>query len=134
MSTSKTSPTAGEIAQGDEVIGSTEGQEITFEAPAETNFPETVEEEAPPLEVMDQAAVLSDAEEGSIWATYVGQGASVVERVLSVSDLKGLGDKEPAGPLVWDRNNRHMVEITEQHPLVIRYLEEIDGNFKVERF
>lgn len=130
MPTSNDSPTAGEIAQDDVPTGDTAVAE-----PVETNFPAAVEvDETPDAELMDQASILSDAEEGSIWATYVGEGASVVERTLTVADLRGLGWRDAETPLVWDRNNRHIVEITDVHPLVLRYIEEQDGAFKVERF
>lgn len=119
MPTSNDSPTAGEISQGDVPNGSTE--------PVETNFPEPVEEATPEPEPTDEEL----AKEGEVWAIYIGQQPS--QRTLRVEDLNSLGDSKAKEPLVWDRNNRFRREISGVHPMVLDYIENQDGGFKVVR-
>jgi hypothetical protein len=70
--------------------------------------------------------------EGEVWATWTGQQPG--ERILTVRDLKELGDKEATEPLKWDHKNRWALEISGVHPMVERYIEFHDGSFTVERF
>jgi hypothetical protein len=84
---------------------------------------------------MEDAPVEEKAVEhkkGEVWATWTGQQPG--ERVLTVRDLKGLGDKEASEPLRWDRENRWTLEISDVHPMVEKYIEFQDGSFTVERF
>lgn len=118
MATSKSSPTAGEVTQ-DDVPATTE--------PTETNFPAPVEETEPEPEPTDEEL----AKPGEVWAIYTGQQPS--QRILRVEDLKTLGDKNATEPLVWDRNNRYRLEITDVHPMVLDYIEHQDSGFKVVR-
>jgi ABC-type sugar transport system substrate-binding protein len=112
MPTNNDSPTAGELKD---------------EAPVETNFPEPVAEG----ETAGEAAVEEEPKPGEVWAIYQGQQPS--QRILRVQDLQELGDKNATEPLVWDRNNRYRREVSDVHPMVLEYIEETDGNFKVVR-
>lgn len=118
MPTNNDSPTAGETRQNDIP---------QFGHEVETNFPEpdpVIEEEA-------TAEVEDEIKPGEVWAIYIGQQPS--QRILRVQDLQELGDKEATEPLVWDRNNRYRREVSGVHPMVLEYIEEMDGNFKVVR-
>jgi hypothetical protein len=124
MATTKDSPTAGEIRQDDvpmggEVIASTEGQETNFPPAPEDqeSAPEAVEDERP--------------KEGEVWAVYTGPQPS--QRTLTVTDLRSLGDSKATEPLTWDRNNRFRLEVSNVHPMVLEYIEHLDGNFRVVR-
>jgi hypothetical protein len=114
MPTSKNSPTAGEISQGD--------------VPTETNFPT-----APEAIATEEAKDMSEPkpEPGEVWAIYTGMQPS--QRTLTVADLKQLGDSKASESLVWDRNNRFRREVSGVHPMVLDYIENLDGNFKVVR-
>jgi hypothetical protein len=135
MPTSNDSPTAGELNTPTTASGNTVPQDLA--EPEETNFPATPAsvEELPEVPTAAEAAemeVISKAEEGDIYATYVGQQPS--HRILSVDDLRSLGDKEATEPMVWDSSNRFVRNVTDAHPLVIRYLDQTDPGFKVEHF
>jgi len=120
MPTSKTSPTAGETG-GD--------PESTPAAPtvAETNFPDSL-----PVEDAAEADKAPERNKGETWSTW--NGTQPGERILTVRDLKELGDKEATEPLRWDRENRWTLEISDVHPMVEKYIEFQDGSFTVERF
>ena len=138
MPTSNDSPTAGELNAPTTDSGNTVPQGTPeIEGEAETNFPPTPSQEEPLPEAPTAAEaaemeVISKAEPGEIYATYVGQQPS--HRILSVDDLRTLGDKEATEPLVWDADNRFVRDVTDVHPLVLRYLDQTDAGFKVEHF
>lgn len=62
-------------------------------------------------------------------ATYKSGGINV-RRVLTAADWKGMG-VEGQGQLVWEKKNNWMVDVTEAHPIVKKFLEK-DTSFVVE--
>jgi len=96
---------------------------------AETNFPDTT---VPKGEEQDSTTEGIAGAAGEVWATYTGQQPS--ERGLTVRDLKELGDSEATEAVWWNAANRFQVNITEFHPMVVKYIEFQDGNFQVDRF
>lgn len=153
MATSKSSPTAGEISQNDvpdgtteptiETIAATEGQEVEFtdaevaeadgdEAPpVETNFPEAALEAEDGPEAAEDPDADPEPQSGEVWAIYTGQQPS--QRILTVEDLRSLGDSRAEEPLVWDRNNRYRRDVASVHPMVLDYIENLDGGFRIVR-
>jgi hypothetical protein len=119
MPTSNSNPTAGEITQNDVPDGTTE-----------TNFP--AEDPTQPTE--NPVVEKEDGEEvgpGEIWAIYKGLQPS--ERILTVADLKSLGDKNAKEELRWDANNRFRLEVSGAHRMVLDYLENVDSAFEIVR-
>jgi hypothetical protein len=62
-------------------------------------------------------------------ATYKSGGINV-RRVLTAANWKDMG-VEGQGQMVWEKKNNWMVDVTEAHPIVRKYLEK-DAMFTVE--
>lgn len=97
---------------------------------------------AQPEEVQEEAPVQEEkGESGSIWAKYTGhelhdRGLTAQDQIqLGIPKDKVLhaGDPNLSGAW-WTRANRHRLEVTKAHPLLLQYLEEDDPNFTVQRF
>jgi hypothetical protein len=118
MPTSSDSPTPGELST-----------HLPHSIPVET--PEADEELPAPSLPSSEDDVRANGASGEIWAIW--EGAQPGERGLLVEDLRSLGDKEATEPIWWNPANRWTVEITGLHPMVIKYLEQDDDDFKIVR-
>lgn len=140
MATNRNSPTAGEIDTPDvprdvpEVDGDKNPDLAAQYPPASDEVPEPPVGAHEPYE--DPAA-----EPGSVWAFY--NGNTIHERGLTPKDqMEAIG--VPASKVFnsgddrlgawWTPGNRHRLNVTDAHPLLIRYLEKEDPDFTIERY
>lgn len=96
----------------------------------ETNFPKDDPTQAN-LEIAREQPEDWSPGKGEVWAIW--EGLQPGERVLTVKDLRSLGDSRAEAPMAWTLQNRFRVEISNVHPMVLDYIENLDGAFKVVR-
>lgn len=127
MATSKDSPTAGELNNSGDAVPA---EHLPHSIPVEPTQEEQELAEGPVVPATEDD-VKREGEAGEIWAIWKGMQPG--ERGLTVADLRSLGDKETTEELWWNPGNRWKVEVTDAHPMVLKYLEEDDAAFEIVR-
>jgi hypothetical protein len=150
MATTGNSPTAGELDTGDVPKDPhPEAADVSGDFDKQ-NPPPGAEGDEDAVEALQEAADDAEAEPGQTWAHYVDPLAEFHTRGLTFEDQRLMGVPEEAlfdnsekasysglklSKGMWfTKNNRHRVDITGAHPVVLRYLEDDDSSFEVERY